>query len=250
MKFRSILLAGLVALAPFSAFAAGPSPLATVFNEMLSPVVQLNRSCSASVIRSDIDLVSLETTTILLTAKHCVADSRNKTQDVYVPVYQGNRIVREDLYKAKVRSVSVDYDLALVQLIDKTATLPTVQLAPSDVALFEGEETWTVGWPKGLVRTITSGSFGNRADMPYPDPSKDTEYFRSTPSITGGNSGGALFHKTQSGVYEQIGVTSAGFRDVEFMNFYVPIDQIHVYLIKDKTLVDPSKLVISQRSAS
>ena len=241
MSIRSILLAGAVALASIPSAFAG-SLTATSARELSSPVVQLNGNCSGPVIKSDIDPKTFETQTLILTAKHCVKGVEQRTQMIAVPVYANNRIVSEYIYRGKVKAMSIKYDLALIELVDTTVLLPAAKLAPADAKPFEGEDVWTVGYPAGLTRTITTGTFGGRQDMNYPNQSVDLEYFRATPTIFGGNSGGTLSHVAPDGGFEVIGITSAGLTAANFVNFYVPIDQIQTFLNEQKVLFRPAIL--------
>lgn len=211
-------------------------------DQMLSPVVQINRNCSATIIKSERDPKTQEVETLLLTAKHCVNDAGNKTQEVFIPVYQDNLVVKEDLYKAKVFKIFVDHDLALLKLLDDSEVFKNVaRIAKEDVKLYEGEPTWTVGWSHAEIRTITDGAFNSRTVMLFPNPNVETEYFRATPQIAPGNSGGALFHKNlEHGYYELIGVTSAVIPTSDFMGYYVPIDAIDTFL----NMVDTSNVIL------
>jgi S1-C subfamily serine protease len=222
---------GLMAISIVFPFYALAADLTKLRDQALAPVVQLNRTCSATVIHSDRDETSGEVTTLVLTAKHCVDGETNRLHTIYIPIYdKANRLVREDAWKVKVHGTFYKHDLALLRVVDTATLFPVVaKLAAKDVALVEGEPTTVVGYPYGFGRTKTAGEFGNRESIPFPDRSKDTEYFRATPGVAGGNSGGALFHETASGDFELIGVTSAGF-DVGHINYFVPIDAIREYV--------------------
>lgn len=212
------------------AAAADRAELRKIAAQMLAPVVQLNRNCSASIIYSNRDEKSGKVETLVLTAKHCV-DADGLIQTVHVPVYESNRLVREGAYKAVVVGKDWRSDLALLKLQDTTTYFAEVaRLAPEDVELIEGEDVWSVGYSRGEIRTITEGLFGARTSIPFPVSTKDTEYFRATAQIAGGNSGGLLFHKTDAGDYELIGVTSAGMQGSDFMAYYTAVNAIREYL--------------------
>lgn len=201
-----------------------------MYTQMLSPVAQLNRTCSTTLVQSKLDKEG-DVSTIFLTAKHCT-DGSKLHQEVYIPVYKNNRLIREDLYRAVVDREDYRSDLATVKLLDTDTVFGNVAtVAEVDVPLVEGEPVWTIGWSAGKSRTMTSGVFGNRESLPFPSPTVETEYFRATSAIVGGNSGGSLFHKNaETENYELIGVTSAGRRDANFMGYYVTIDDIRKFL--------------------
>ncbi len=243
---RTILLAALLALAPLGAAMADPvvptpstevdaAPIVrTEFEqlttEMLVPDVQVNRNCSGTVIHSDRDEQSGDVVTLILTAKHCT-DALNQPMDIVVPTYNAEtRIVSEVLYKGTVAGRYALHDLAYIRLLDVDTILPTTTIAPEGTILYPGEPVWTVGHPMGLPRTITTGNFGSLESVDFINPGKFFDYYRSTPAIIGGNSGGALYHQNAEGGYEFIGVTSMGFSATSFLNYYVPLPVIRTYV--------------------
>lgn len=205
--------------------------LAKMQEQMFGPVVQLERNCSGTVFYSGPTKPADDgdkTVTLILTAKHCI-DGAIGTFIVNIPVYQGGRVVKEEAYRAKVRGSAYSADLAVVELIDAETVLDNlVTLAPADVTPVEGEDVWTVGYSSGLVRTVTEGLFGSREWFEF--EGKEREYFRATPQVVGGNSGGALFRRNEAGGYEQAGVTVLYMPQTDFIVWYVPIDQIRDYL--------------------
>ncbi len=228
------LSAGLILLvitfASSTARAANPEALKR-HAEALAPVVQLDRNCSGTVVASAADIDG-KVRTLILTAKHCVP-GRDEPITVNVPTYVQGRIVSEIAYRATVDEVSYKHDLAVLVLPEGTPVLPHVaKLGAADVALIEGETVWAVGFPKGEVRTLTEGAFGNRQSVKHSgvNGGKLTEFFRATTNIAGGNSGGALFHQAEDGSYKLIGVASLAWKDATFMAYFVPIDAIRNFL--------------------
>lgn len=211
------------------ALAAERADLAKLDAQALSPVVQVNRTCSGALVHSARGDKGVET--FVVTAKHCVSDTQARSQTVYVPVYQGNRVVREAAYRASVEGVSFKADVALLRLADTETLFPgLVRLAPDAPDLVEGEDVWTVGYSRGGIRTVTEGLFGARESIPFPSATADTEYFRATAQIAGGNSGGALFRRTAAGDYEMIGLTTAVVPPSDFIGYYTPIETVRAYL--------------------
>lgn len=213
------------------AHGAERADLAKMREQMFDPVVQLERNCSGTVFYSGPTKPADDgdkTVTLILTAKHCIADVIG-TFVVNVPVYRGGRVVKEEAYRAKVRGSSYASDLAVLELIDDvTVFAPLVTLAAADATPVEGEDVWTVGYSAGMTRTVTAGLFGSRDWFEF--EGKEREYFRATPQIAGGNSGGTLFRRNEAGGYEQIGVTVLVMPASDFIGWYVPIDQIRDYL--------------------
>lgn len=219
--------------APAHSADSADNPYAQMNEEMLAPTVQLNRNCSGVVVYSDIPegLTEARALTLVLTAKHCT-NTIGQQLDVVVPVYdEHNRQTREILYNGVVVGMYSAHDLAMVRLLDEDDLLPNVaRVAAEDVRLFEGEPVWGVGYGLGWARTITDGTFGQRELIAYPNPDKPSDYFRATPAIIGGNSGGPLFHKDAQGHYEIIGITSAGSTQTNHINLFVPIDAVDAFL--------------------
>lgn len=224
--FLAVSIFLLAALGLGTAFARA-GPLDDMQNQMFAVTGQINGNCSATLIHSKRDSASGEVVTIFLTAKHCVTGNKS---DMFVdlPVYQDNRVVKKDRWIARVRGEFYAGDLALVELRDRQTVFPAVAvLAPAKPTLRMGEDVWTVGYPLGMALTVTQGLFGAIETNDFAGPGG--EYFRATPDIAGGNSGGALFRKTASG-YELIGVTTARARSDSFVGLYTPIGAIHAYL--------------------
>lgn len=202
--------------------------LSKLQEQALSHTAQLNGNCSATMIYSDRDKVTGNVETLFLTAKHCISNPADD-QVLDLPVYQNGRVVKKERYIARHKGSWYKGDLALVVLKDRqTYFANTAKIAPVSGVPAMGADVVTIGYPAGLQLTVTPGVFGSYETINH--PSAGTEYFRATPDVIGGNSGGALYRITDAGDYELIGVTSAGHRMHSFVAFYVPVDQIHEYL--------------------
>jgi S1-C subfamily serine protease len=78
---------------------------------------------------------------------------------------------------------------------------------------------------------MTSGTLGRaEAVEAFSSISRSKEFYRSTPDIAPGNSGGAMFQKNAKGDYEVIGVATGTIRGFTYINFYSPIEEIQEYL--------------------
>jgi S1-C subfamily serine protease len=201
----------------------------------VEPTVQVNRDCTGTVVLSAADNKGV-VESYILTARHCVDGQTAKVHTVYVANYDDGRIVSEVAYKARA-STCYGHALALLKLIDTKTVLPSVaKIAARDVGLFEGEPVTVIGHPAGLRRTVVTGQFGGRDSVEFPARGTATEYFRASPIISGGNSGGPLFHQAPDGSYELIGVVSAGIPGTA-VSLFVPIDAVRDYL--DSALLPP-----------
>lgn len=212
-----------------SCFPAYALDLEKLNSQAASMTAQLNGNCSATLIHSKRDEKSGDVLTVFLTAKHCVEDSRDTLQYLDMPVYQEGRVVKRDRYTAKVKGRSWKYDLALIELLDKqtwfekTATISRSLDVPN-----LGSEVVVLGYPLGLQLTVTAGLFGSLESIDFPKP--NTEFYRATPDIVGGNSGGGMFIANKEGDYELIGVSAAAHQIYSHISLYVPTYAIHEYL--------------------
>jgi len=197
--------------------------------QVLAATVQLNGNCSGTVIYSRRDEKSGDVKTVVLTAGHCVSSVMAKDQDIDFPVYAGNRVVKKERYIGRVLGRYYKRDLALVVLKDKDTLFSKVaKISDAEPSVSMGDQVVTVGYPGGMGLTITEGLFGSYETVDY--PYDGVEYFRATPDITGGNSGGAMYQVTAAGDYKLIGVTAAVWRCCSFMGLYTPASDIHEYL--------------------
>ena len=155
-----VLGLGFIFAALGMARAAPSAELAKRQDQMFGVTVQIDRSCSGSIIHSERDDKTGDVLTVVLLAKHCVERSPSKEYSVIVPVYDANRIIREISYKAKVRGQHYKSDLALIELKDtQTYFEKTAMIAAADEVLTMGEDVWTIGYPLGMPLTVTPGAF-------------------------------------------------------------------------------------------
>lgn len=216
--------------------------------DVLAATAQLNKNCSATVIKSERDAKTGKVETVLITAKHCVDGAGDGEQLVEFPIYKGTHRIGNKDFVGKVKGTSYKVDLALVKLVDEDTLFEKVsKLAPAEIDSHIGDAVITVGYPFGLSLTVTSGNFGQSEVIDF--PKAGTEYYRATPMIAGGNSGGAMYLKSDAGDYTLAGVTTAvlGGQAGGFAGFYTPSYLIHDYLktalpeLTDKvdTKIDP-----------
>lgn len=197
-------------------------------NQMIGYTAQLNGNCSATLIHSKRDDVTGNVSTVFLTAKHCTTGQKSDMK-IELPVYQKSRLVKRDQYIARLRGEWFAGDLALVELKDKQTFFPSVaKIGPSEPKLALGDNVWAVGYPLSWSLTITAGLFGAIETQDFDKPG--TEYYRATPDIAGGSSGGALWHINEAGDFELIGVTAARARSDSFIGLYTRAEDIHAYL--------------------
>lgn len=238
MKFLDLTKAALVAAAMLfglvSQATALPRADLTAFTEQaIAASVRIGDAqrsfCSGTMVHSDRDEASGEVTTFILTAKHCTERVRQRLE-VIVPVIVDNRVIEERHLMGEVYSRYASHDLALIRLLDEDTVFTTLAaLADADVTLMEGEDTYTVGYARAMSRTITEGNFGY-IEAAAIDDDPEREFYRATPAIVGGNSGGALFHRAEDGKFVMIGVTSGVWNGMWHMGYYVPISAIHAYV--------------------
>jgi S1-C subfamily serine protease len=199
--------------------------------DVLAATAQLNKNCSATVIKSKRDEKTGKVETVLITAKHCVDGAGDGEQLIEFPIYKGTHRVGNRDFVGKVKGQSYKVDLALIKLADEDTLFEKVsKLAPAELNAAIGDPVVTVGYPFGLSLTVTNGAFGQTEVIDY--PKVGSEYYRATPMIAGGNSGGAMYLKLENGDYILAGVTTAaiGGQGGGFAGFYTPSYMIHDYL--------------------
>lgn len=219
--------------------------------DVLAATAQLNKNCSATVIKSKRDEKTGKVETVLITAKHCVDGAGDGEQLVEFPIYKGTRRTGNKDYVAKVKGQDYKSDLALVKLVDEDTLFEKVsKLAPADLNASIGDPVVTVGYPFGLSLTVTNGAFGQTEVIDWPKPG--SEYYRATPMIAGGNSGGAMYLKLENGDYILAGVTTGviGGGAGGFAGFYTPSYVIQSYLQTALSDVAEKKLEVKTQPIS
>ena len=196
------------------AFAADPN----LKTQALAPVVKINQSCSGTIISSDADKDG-KVKTQILTAKHCIKGKHGQlnieTTERGKPIKDVNVWYDNDREDYKT-------DLAVITLRDTETVYPVATIAAEELVEL-GDEVVVVGYPRALIKTVTRGLFSGYQVI------NDATVYRATAALTYGNSGGALFQKNGEN-FELIGVTSMKYRDSEFMNMFVPLQEIQEFL--------------------
>lgn len=169
--------------------------------------------------------------TQLATANHCV-DGENL--NVRVEKLDAEfKILSSDVRYVKTVRTSKEHDQAMLELKDPDLKFETfVDIAkPEEVKLSLGTPIITVGYPKVMEITLTHGEFSSLASLTDMDPDMKKPFYKSTIPVTGGNSGGGLYSEIGPLVgdnleknYKLIGLTTGGFRDVSFMNYFSTVD--------------------------
>lgn len=211
--------------------AEAPPEIRRMQEQLLSPTIRLNGNCSGQLVFSRRDARSGDVETLVLTAKHCVADQKtDTTQSVEMTIYDdglsADRIV---IYPGDVIGRSASDDIALIRLRDKTTLFESLAAFERGSArLYVGEDVVAVGHPKALAITITRGTLGPIERSTVSGSERD--YLRSSAPIVGGSSGGGLYHRDDAGNYRLIGIATAGYRDANFITYFTPIAAIEAYL--------------------
>lgn len=222
---KSLFLAAALALSAFSASAATPEVI-----DASKAVVQLERDCSGTVVKSERDFKTGDVETYILTAKHCIQGGDKLT--VNVDNYQKNRVVKTEAYVADVWKKSWKSDLALLKLRDKqTGFLFKNEVAPKDTKMEWGDDVLTIGYPLGRSKTLTYGTLGYVEDVTgEADFSQSNEFYRATPSVAPGSSGSGLL-KLVDGKYKIVGIlTAAAGRSSTHIALYTPIEEVNEFM--------------------
>lgn len=186
--------------------------------QAIEPVVKINQNCSGTIISSETDKDG-KVKTQILTAKHCI---KGEDGQLNIEVTERGKPIKDvNVWYDNDRE---DYktDIAVITLRDTETVYPVATIANAELVEF-GDEVVVVGYPRALIKTITRGLFSGYQEL------NGATLYRATAPLTFGNSGGALFQKNGDN-YELIGVTSMKYRDSEFMNLFVPLQEIQEFL--------------------
>lgn len=226
---KSILLALSIAVTS-SAYAA--SDISAIYPTVVQVANQDENICSGvSINPSEISKDAIGT--YVVTAKHCINDDANGMYKVIVRNYNKESISNsETVYKARVLKYSYDYDLAILRVLDSSVNIPYSDLIPENHAAYAGDDVVTIGYPLGEDLTITKGVLEPKSYLKLGNYGINL-YWRASPAIINGNSGGGLFTEVD-GKYYLLGITSAvkvkDTQVVTFMGVYVPVDQLREFL--------------------
>lgn len=155
----------------------------------------------------------------ILTNEHVIRGASR----VYVH-WKGRKI------EGRVIAIDAELDLALVQVSER---LPKVELL--DGPIWDGENTWVVGYPFGLSASITHGFISPKAPK--------QELRQESASIWFGNSGGGVF-VLRDGRYVLAGVADAiyarpmmgGILFANTVGFFVPIESVKKFLANNHVI--------------
>lgn len=156
---------------------------------------------------------------VILTNEHVVKGASK----VYVH-WKGRKI------EGRVIAIDAELDLALVQV---SVRLPKVEMLTGPI--WDGENTWVVGYPFGLSASITHGFISPKAPK--------QELRQESASIWFGNSGGGVF-VLRDGHYVLAGVTDAiyvkpmmgGILFANTVGFFVPIESVKKFLANNHVI--------------
>jgi len=231
MRFIQAAVAAVLCLFAGAAFAEMPKDLLQLQVQVLTPTVRIGNACSGQLVYSKRDEKSGDVRTLVLTAAHCTPEGGKSLYSIIIPVYDAkNRLVLEKTYPAKFVAKAFKADAALLELKDKGTWFDGLaRIAPADTQLFQGEAIIAAGYPKALELTVTTGLLGPLVETNELD-GELREYYRGTPNLAGGSSGGGLYHKNASGDWELIGISCATFPTAFFMSLFLPIENIHAFL--------------------
>lgn len=173
--------------------------------QMLEPVLQINKNCSATVVSSD-----LVRGTYLVTAHHCIKGKlRGEVTGYHTEVLGVDTEV-----KITFDVVNEDEPNDLALLHTPASGFEVAEIATEKPV--EGQSVWTVGYPLGFPRMLSQGFYSQ--DMLI----SGMNHQRASSLIAGGNSGGGLFI-IEDGVYKLAGVTSKGLLNSWVPQMFTPI---------------------------
>lgn len=173
-------------------------------SQMMDPVFKLDNKCSAVVVKSRAS-EGRKFETLLLTADHCVKGKSKGFLDD--SIWEGGQLIVKREWQYKVLRHDAVNDIALIVLHDTTTRFPAAQIT-SEANLYAGEMVFASGFPKGLLKTVTTGMYLYETDLSrYSRKSIADMVYVTTVPIVAGNSGGGLFQR-RGDQFFLIGITS------------------------------------------
>ncbi len=213
-------IAGLVGLFTLVATAASASSLEEIKNATYKLYDDGVPICSAVAISP----------TQLVTANHCVDGSSNLSISVETLDPKDLKPVSITQNFVKVVRTIKDKDVAMLQLKATNTALHVADYAvPKETKMNFGDPVIVVGYPKVMEVTMTHGEFSSMASLK--EHGLDALFWKITAPVTGGNSGGGLYKEFNKGDYKLVGLTTAGFRDVSFMNYFSTVESLESVLV-------------------
>lgn len=207
--------------------------------QVRNPSVQVGQDgrpfCSGTIIQSKRDEKTGKVSTAVLTAQHCVDEAPFKNFDIIIPTYgKDGMVVSRQVFVGKISKQGVPAnDLAIISLADDSTSFSerVATVAPKDYNPRGGSVVFVSGYPMGRDWALTEGRFGTREEYRFPSESNETQYYRTSASIVGGNSGGGLFDLTPSGDFQLIGVADWGMgRGTTTFGAYTPADRVSEFV--------------------
>lgn len=199
------------------------------YDQTVYPSVQIENFCSGTIIdkKKEGDVYRYS----VLTADHCIERLRKRYN---LKVYTATESVNltKDVFSGKIEKRSKDHDLALISF-NTARSLPVATVATSEqFASYKfGQDVIGVSFPAGGSgggQTMSEGTLGRIESNSFMT-GKEEFYQRASISMTGGSSGSALFIE-DDGDYYQIGVLSFGYKDIDFIAYYVSALTINEFL--------------------
>ncbi len=143
----------------------------------------------------------------LSTADNDLQDLRDGTVEVSAVLADGSE------HKVQIESISEEYDLAFLRL--ESAACPFLESVP-DLRLNQGDTLYTIGSPRGLRHTVTSGIYSGIMEE------EGIKWIQTDAPINPGNSGGPLIDKKG----RVVGVNTMILDDSEGIGFALPISTV------------------------
>lgn len=168
-----------------------------------------------------------ETANVFLTAKHCINPEHPTGKLVDEQITDNSEYTR--CYDYTIVMVSKNSDLAGIRVDDPELSTKKAVIADTQEVM-EGDEVFSVGYPLGMSRIVTTGLLGQRERGLQ--PSGDIKVMQRASSLLDkGMSGGPLYQKTAKG-YEIIGVASTKVGSNDFMSSFVTLTDIKNFIEK------------------
>lgn len=206
---KSLIVAAFAALCLMS-----PAATASTLEDIIGATKILYSSagsqCSLQFVRSD------EDGDYVVTANHCVDSKNAKVEYTFLDRQLNDEwkpISATEFWLKLVSQKAADYgDVAVLRLLDETHEFPIVDVCTIEEyeALSIGDDVTAVGFPVGMSHDlyISEGRFLGEAPAPGGETTAKGRWLKTSASVDGGSSGGALYMTDSEGAYCLLGTTS------------------------------------------
>ncbi len=225
VKFISIIVIMLLAVAIVGAIHIFPTPPNILFEKSIQSVVEL-KAFSESVGESYGTAVCVKSEDTLISNAHVVTYQKMGSVNVF-DEYFVRLANEEDYHSVELVKYDLETDIAILKISDKAINLKPIKIGDSDAMTF-GDRVYAIGNSSNYGLAITHGIISApKINIAYEGATR--EVIQSDITISAGNSGGALLDEKG----KLIGITTFRTKDIQGEVVYGFVYSIPINIIID-----------------